>query len=318
MSIMKERKEGLVSLIAPMYNEEESITPFFDKVEEVFSSSDINYEIVCVNDGSSDNTLELLREYSKSNKRIRIVDLARNFGKEIALTAGIDHSKGNAVVPIDCDMQDPPEVVVKMFEKWCEGYDMVLAKRIDRSSDSFIKRTTSGIFYKLMSQFGDVSMPQNVGDFRLMDRKVVEALEQYRERSRFMKGIFATLGFNQCTVEYVRSSRFAGTTKWSYLKLYGLALEGIVSFTTMPLKIWSYIGASVALGAFIYGFYLIIRTIAFGIDTPGYASLMVALLFMTGLILLCLGVIGEYLSRIFIEVKQRPLYITNRNNDCDR
>jgi glycosyltransferase involved in cell wall biosynthesis len=299
----------IISLIAPMYNEQEVISIFFNKVEECFNKLDYTYEIVCVNDGSSDSTYEILKQESINNKKIKVVNLSRNYGKETALTAGLDHATGDAAIPIDCDLQDPIEVVPELIARWESGFDVVLAKRIDRTSDSLMKRITSKMFYKLIDKISDVNIPSNVGDFRLMDKKVLDVLGQYRERSRFMKGIFASLGFKESVVEYVRAPRAAGTTKWNYWTLYKLALDGIISFTSLPLKIWSYIGATVAIGAFLYGAYLVIRTLFLGVDTPGYASLMVVLLFMSGLILLCLGVIGEYLARIFIETKCRPIYI---------
>ena len=298
-----------LSLIAPMFNEEDVIDIFFDRVTEILTDNQICYEIICVNDGSTDATFKMLKHYAQQNIHIKIVNLSRNFGKEKALTAGIDFATGMAVVPIDCDLQDPPDLLVEMYNKWKAGFDVVLAKRKDRGSDSFLKRVTSSIFYKIIYNLSEVYIPGNVGDFRLMDRKVIESLRRYPERTRFMKGIFASLGFRETTIEFIRPERAAGTTKWNYFKLYKLALEGIVSFTTLPLKIWSYIGATTALGAFVYGIYLIIKTLAMGIDTPGYASLMVVVLFMSGLILMGLGVLGEYLARIFIEVKQRPIYI---------
>ena len=299
----------IISLVAPMYNEQEVLSIFFDAIEQCFSNIDYDYEVVCVNDGSSDNTYDLLKRRAERNARIKIVNLSKNYGKEIALTAGLDHASGNAAIPIDCDLPDPIEVIPTLIEKWEEGYDVVLARRIDRTSDSFFKRFTSNIFYKLIDKISDIHIPSNVGDFRLIDRKVVCALSQFREKSRFMKGLFASLGFKETTIDYIRAPRAAGNTKWNYWKLYKLALEGIISFTSLPLKIWSYVGATVALGAFIYGFYLIFKTLILGVDTPGYASLMVVLLFMSGLILLCLGVVGEYLARIFIEIKGRPMYI---------
>ena len=299
----------IISLVAPMYNEQEVLSIFFDAIEQCFSNIDYDYEVVCVNDGSSDNTYDLLKRRAERNARIKIVNLSKNYGKEIALTAGLDHASGNAAIPIDCDLQDPIEVIPTLIEKWEEGYDVVLARRIDRTSDSFFKRFTSNIFYKLIDKISDIHIPSNVGDFRLIDRKVVCALSQFREKSRFMKGLFASLGFKETTIDYIRAPRAPGNTKWNYWKLYKLALEGIISFTSLPLKIWSYVGATVALGAFIYGFYLIFKTLILGVDTPGYASLMVVLLFMSGLILLCLGVVGEYLARIFIEIKGRPMYI---------
>ena len=303
------RKSLLVSLIAPMYNEEEVIGVFFSTIESTLKNVDVDYEIVCVNDGSNDTTLAVLKAHAVRDVRIKIVDLSRNYGKELALTAGLDYARGDAVIPIDCDLQDPPEVILEMIEKWQEGYQVVLAKRIDRSSDSRVKRWTSSFFYKLIDKISDIHIPANVGDFRLLDKVALEALKTYRERSRFMKGLFASLGFKETTIEYVRAPRAAGETKWNYWKLYKLAIDGIISFTSLPLKIWSYIGATVAISGFVYGIYLIIKTMVFGVDSPGYASIMVVLLFMSGLILLCLGVIGEYLSRIFIEIKARPLYI---------
>ncbi len=299
----------LISIVAPMYNESEVLNIFFNEIEKCFIDINYDYEVICINDGSTDNTYDLLKSKSDQNNAIKLISLSKNYGKEIALTAGIDNATGHAVIPIDCDLQDPVNIIPKLIKKWELGFDIVLAKRIDRSSDSFGKRYTSKLFYKLIDKISDINIPSNVGDFRLMDKKVVQALRGFRERSRFMKGIMASLGFKETTVEYKREPRVAGKTKWNYWKLYSLALEGIISFTSLPLKIWSYIGAFVAFGAFSYGTFLIVKTLIFGIDTPGYASLMVVLLFMTGLILLCLGVIGEYLARIFIETKDRPLYI---------
>ena len=298
-----------LSLIVPVYNEEEVVEIFVSTVNKCLSTKNIEYEFIFINDGSTDKTFEILKELSQKDHQIKILNLSRNFGKEQALTAGLDNVNGQAAIPIDCDLQDPPELIVDMYNKWKEGYDVVLAKRVDRSSDSRMKRLTSLIFYNLIDKVSDVDIPKNVGDFRLMDRKVIEVLKTYPERTRFMKGIFASVGFNQATIEYTRPERIAGTTSWNYFNLYKLAIEGFVSFTSIPLKIWSYIGASISMLSFIYGFYLIIKTLVFGVDLPGYASLMVVFLIMSGLILLSLGVIGEYLSKIFIEIKQRPIYI---------
>ena len=300
-----------------MYNEEEVIDIFFNSVEKCLANVDVDYEIVCINDGSSDSTLEKLLIHRNRNSKIKIISFSRNFGKETALSAGLDCCTGDAAIPLDCDLQDPPELVIRMVEKWSEGYDVVLAKRIDRSSDGAIKRWTSSLFYKLIGKMAEIKIPDNIGDFRLMDRKVLTVLKQYPERSRFMKGIFASLGFRSVTIEYVRPERVAGTTKWNYFSLYKLAIEGIISFTTMPLKIWSYIGVTTAILSVGYGIFLIIKTLVYGVDTPGYASLMVVILFMSGLILMCLGILGEYISRIFIEVKQRPLYIISEKHGFD-
>lgn len=302
-------KNPEISLIVPVYNEEETVEIFIDTITQLLTPRKIEYEIIFINDGSNDSTFNILKNISNINKKIKILNLSRNFGKEIALTAGIDYVSGKTAVPIDCDLQDPPELILQMYDKWKEGYDVVLAKRIDRTSDGIVKRLTSYFFYNLIGKVSDIRIPKNVGDFRLIDRKVIEVIKNYPERTRFMKGIFASVGFNQTIIEYKRPKRIAGTTSWNYLNLYKLAIEGIVSFTSVPLKIWSYVGATTAILSFFYGFYLIFKTIVLGIDVPGYASMMVIILFMSGLILLSLGVIGEYLSRIFIEIKQRPKYI---------
>ena len=298
-----------ISLIVPVYNEQEAIDLFIKSVDQTFLNTEIRIEILFINDGSTDNTLEKLKSLAINDKRIKIISLSRNFGKEAALTAGLDHATGNTSVPIDCDLQDPPELILKMYQQWQAGYEVVLAKRKERSSDTIIKRISSSIFYKIIDKLSGTHIPDNVGDFRLMDKKVIDAIRQYPERSRFMKGIFASVGFKQTSIEYARPKRVAGSTKWNYLNLYKLAMEGIVAYTSLPLKVWSYIGAIISISAFIYGFYMIVKTIIFGIDVPGYASLMVVLLLMTGSILLSLGIIGEYLSRIYNEVKQRPVYL---------
>ncbi|WP_289283134.1 MULTISPECIES: glycosyltransferase family 2 protein [unclassified Methylophaga] len=298
-----------LSLLLPVFNEEDVLEPFISKVSAILTDRDITFELIFINDGSTDNTLQILKEQLELNKSIKIINLSRNFGKEQALSAGLDFASGQAAIPIDCDFQDPPELIIDMYEKWKEGFDVVLAKRIDRSSDTSMKRWSSSLFYSIIEKISDVVIPKNVGDFRLIDRKVIDVLKNYPERTRFMKGIFASVGFRQTTVEYIRPERAAGNTSWNYFSLYKLALEGIVSFTSLPLKVWSYLGSLISIFSFMYGFYLIIKTIIFGVDMPGYASLMVVILFMSGLVLLSLGVIGEYLSRIFIEIKQRPIYI---------
>lgn len=303
-----------LSLVVPMFNEAEMLDIFFERISRCIEKITNSYEIICVNDGSIDETWNLLLRHQEKNKKIKSINLSRNYGKEIALTAGIDNASGCAVIPIDCDLQDPPELIEKMVEMWRKGFDVVLARRADRTSDTFMKRITSNIFYRFITKVSDTKIPANVGDFRLLDRKVVVAFSGFKERTRFLKGIFASLGFNETTIDYARPERAAGETKWNYRKLYKFAIEGIVSFTSFPLLVWSYIGALVAIFAFTYGFFLLIRTLIYGIDVPGYASLMVVVLFMSGLILLSLGVIGEYLSRIFIEVKGRPLYIIMEKN----
>lgn len=267
------------------------------------------YEIVCVNDGSQDQTLQLLRTAHIQNRRIKIVNLTRNFGKEIALTAGIDYASSTAVIPLDADLQDPPELMPALVAKWREGYDVVIAVRSDRRYDSFAKRVTATLFYRFLRRLSDTPIPANAGDFRLMDRRVVDALKALPERTRFMKGLFAWLGFTQATIFYVRPSRAAGASKWKYWRLWHFALEGIFSFTTLPLRVWTYLGLGVALGALVYMSFIIGRTLLLGVEVPGYASLLVVILFFSGMNMIGLGILGEYLSRVFVEVKQRPLYL---------
>jgi len=302
-----------ISLVVPMYNEAEAIDDFFEAVVPVFETMAVDYEIVCVNDGSRDATLERLQAVRRDNPNVKIVDLSRNFGKELALTAGIEYTCGAAVIPIDADLQDPPEIIPRLVEKWREGYDMVLAQRQDRSSDSLFKRVSARFFYKLISRLSEVPIPNDVGDFRLLDRRVVEALSALPERTRFMKGLFAWLGFKQATVTYTRDARIAGKTKWRVWSLWNFAIEGIISFSSFPLRIWSYAGTACALFAVGYMIVIIMRTMVFGIDVPGYASLLSVILFFNGLIMMSLGILGEYVARMFVEVKRRPLYVVRES-----
>jgi glycosyltransferase involved in cell wall biosynthesis len=298
-----------LSIIVPMFNEEEVLRAFFSRLLPILETAVSSYEVICVNDGSSDRSLELLLELREENQSIKIIDLARNFGKELAMSAGIDHARGEAAVPIDVDLQDPPEVITDLVNKWREGYDVVLAVRKDRSSDSFFKRVSAALFYRAISAISDTAIPKNVGDFRLISRPVIQAIRQLPERTRFMKGIFAWVGFRQTTIFYTRPERAAGETKWRAWRLWNFALEGIVSFSSVPLKVWSYVGVLSALLALLYMIYIVIRTMVYGVDVPGYASLITIQLFFNGMILISLGVLGEYLARIFLEVKQRPLYL---------
>jgi len=298
-----------LSLIVPMYNEEETCVGFFDRISQVLKDVSVSYEIVCINDGSQDATSSILKSFSAQDPRIRVVNFSRNFGKEAALTAGLDLATGQAVIPIDVDLQDPPELIAEMVASWRAGARVVLARRADRSSDNFLKRATSNWFYDIFGAIAKPSIPKNVGDFRLMDRVVVEALKSLPERTRFMKGVFAWVGFEPVTLEYTRPARSAGNTKFNFVKLWNFALEGMFSFTSLPLKIWSYFGFVVSILATVYMSFLIVRTIVTGVDVPGYASTLSVILFFNGMILLSLGALGEYIARIFIEVKQRPLYI---------
>lgn len=306
-----------LSIVVPMYNEEEAMAHFFKRVQTVLKTVTEAYEIICVNDGSQDLTLARLREWAETDARIKVVNLSRNFGKEIALSAGLDHAVGKAVVPIDADLQDPPEVIPLMLAKWRAGAKLVLAKRRDRSSDGWLKRATANGAYWLFSKLSRPQIPQNVGDFRLMDRVVVDAIKRLPERSRFMKGLFAWVGYEAEIVEYDREARSAGETKWNYWKLWNFALDGITSFSSLPLRIWSYLGFGVSIFAMGYLAWTVAKTLIFGLDVPGYASLMSVILFFNGISLIGIGVLGEYLGRIFTEVKARPLYIVSETIGLD-
>jgi len=298
-----------VSIVVPLYNEAPNVDYLLGRLKSVCEQLDLNYEIVCVNDGSRDDTLKLLIEHHDQNPSIKVINLSRNFGKEVALTAGLDYATGQAVVPIDADLQDPPELIAEMLEKWREGYDVVYAVRRSRQGESWLKKFTADSFYRVIGNMSRVSIPRNTGDFRLMDRKVVDALKQLPERSRFMKGLFAWVGYKQTAIYYDRAPRYKGQTKWNYWKLWNFAIDGITSFSLAPLKVWSYIGLSLSLLALIYASFLILRTLIYGVDMPGYASIMVGVLFLGGIQLITLGVIGEYLGRVYEEVKGRPLYL---------
>lgn len=305
----------LLSIVVPVYNEEESITLFIDAVAPVLTAIDPAWEILFVNDGSRDGTWAALTAASAREPRVRAIDLSRNYGKEVALTAAIDHARGRAVVPMDVDLQDPPHVLAEMVGLWRQGHDVVLACRSDRSSDTALKRGTARAFYRLINRLSDTPIPADVGDFRLLDAKVVEALRRYPERMRFMKGIFAHVGFRTAQVHYVRPARAAGESKFNGRKLFRLALEGIINFSSLPLKIWTWLGLAAATLALVYMAMIIARTLIHGTDVPGYASLISMVLLLGGLNLMGLGVIGEYVARIFIEVKGRPLYLVRERTD---
>ena len=298
-----------ISIIAPCYNEEETIEQFLRRVEEILTQINEPYEIVFINDGSRDNTLNVLLNAKQNFKNIRIINFSRNFGKEAALTAGLDKARGEAAIPIDVDLQDPPELIKELVARWREGYDVVLAKRADRTSDSFAKRVSADLFYKLNGKISNVDIPNNVGDFRLMSKRVVEALKQLPENQRFMKGLFAWVGFKTVAIEYVREKREAGQSSFNGWKLWNFALDGITSFSTLPLRIWLYIGALVSFLSFLYGSFIILKTLIFGVDLPGYASLAVIMLFLGGIQLIGIGILGEYIGRIYSESKRRPSYI---------
>lgn len=303
----------LISLIVPFYNEGDSVETFARIIGPVIDSvPDTCWEIICINDGSHDDTLEHLLALAQSDKRYRVIDFSRNFGKEAALTAGLDDARGNATVIMDSDLQDPPELIGEMVERWRNGAEVVLARRIDRSADSHAKRVTASWFYKIYNFLAKDQIPENVGDFRLIDQSVVEALKRFPERQRFMKGLFSWVGFRTETVDYIRPRRLEGQTKLPPLALWNLALDGITSFSTLPLRAWSYLGACGAFLAFVYGVFILIRTLITGNDTPGYASLFCTVIFLGSVQILSIGVLGEYIGRIYMETKHRPVYITRR------
>ena len=309
-SLVAGRLDPLISIIAPVRNEEEAIAPFVTRVGEVLRGiAGDDWEILFIDDGSTDQTLCAIMAAHLEQPRVRAIALSRNFGKEAALSAGLDHARGRAVVPMDVDMQDPPEVLAEMVAKWRDGYEMVFGVRRCRASDALPKRLTADLYYRAHNWLSNDQIPENAGDFRLLDRKVVEALRALPERNRFMKGLFAWCGFKQTSVEYDRAERTVGTSKFNYWKLWTLAVDGITSASTAPLRVWSYVGAAVAVAALAYAITLTTQVMLFGSDVPGYASLMVAVLFFGGVQLISLGVLGEYVGRILTEAKQRPLYV---------
>ena len=301
--------DPLLSVIVAVYNEEETIVAFLQAIEPELERAGVRHEIVFVNDGSKDATLSVILAEAQSRPGVRVLNLSRNFGKEAAMTAGLDAAEGDIALLIDVDLQDPPSLIPGFVQRWREGADIVYGLRESRDSDGRVKATTAALFYRLFNWMSDTPIPHNVGDFRLIDRRVVLALRELPERGRFMKGLFAWVGFPAVAVPYVRPARVLGTTKWNYWRLWNFALDGIVSFSTAPLRVWTYFGIGIAGLAFVYATFIVIRVAAFGIDVPGYASLIIVLLFSTAMNLISLGMIGEYVSRLFLETKRRPIYL---------
>lgn len=299
----------LLSLVVPVLNEEEVIPLFLERVGKVLGDLGMAHEIVFVDDGSTDGTAKVIASAAKKDKAVKLVRLSRNFGKEAALCAGLAHAKGDAVVPMDVDLQDPPELLVKMVAKWKQGAKVVCAIRDDRTSDGWLKRFTSGWFYRVFNWVSGVPLVENAGDYRLLDRQVVQALLALPERTRFLKGLYGWVGFETAEVRFVRPARAAGSTRWNYWKLWNYGLEGLFSFSTLPLRIWTYLGLALASFGFALAAWHVVRVMLWGIGVPGYASLLVAVLVLGGVQLIGLGLVGEYIARIFAEVKQRPLYI---------
>jgi glycosyltransferase involved in cell wall biosynthesis len=304
-----------ISVVVPAFEEAENLTEFHRRLLAVMDSpggARGAWEVIYVDDGSTDATASMVEHLRRDDPRVALISLSRNFGKEIATTSGLDHAQGEAVIVIDADLQDPPEVIPELIAAWREGYDMVCARRRIREGETRLKKLTAHVFYRLMRHTGRVRLPEDTGDFRLMSRRVVDAVCRLREQHRFMKGLFAWVGFPATTVLYDRAPRANGRGKWSYWKLWNFALEGITSFTVMPLKIATYLGLGVAGLSAVYGAQVIVKTLLFGNTVAGYASLMTVILFLGGVQLMTLGVIGEYLGRIFNETKHRPLYLVER------
>jgi glycosyltransferase involved in cell wall biosynthesis len=307
--VSRSREGKTLSVVIPMHDEAEVADLLFARLDAALASLGVGLEIVCVDDGSRDATLERLHARAAADPRVRVLELARNFGKEAALTAGLDHATGDVVVPLDADLQDPPELIGEFLALWEQGYDVVYGVRADRSADSAAKRIPARLFYKLFNRVADFPIPADTGDFRLMDRAVVEALKQLPERNRFNKGLFAWVGFRQIGVPYQRPPRAAGSSSWASPALWRLAVDGITSFSTTPLRIWSTVGATAGVIAVLSGIGMILRVLIFGRDIPGYASLMVVVLFCFAIQMFAIGMIGEYLGRLYQEAKGRPIYI---------
>ena len=300
----------VISIVAPAYNEEKNLPAFIAAIVPVLESIGEPFEIIFVNDGSRDGTLGMLAAASSQDPRIKAIGLARNFGKDVALTAGLQHASGQAIIPIDCDLQHPVELIPQFVAKWREGYDMVIGVRSKRDEEGWMRRTLSQSYYKVMRSMTSVEIPPNAGDFRLLDRKILDVINKMPERHRFMKGIFAWPGFKVASIEFQANIRANETSSsWSFFKLWRFALDGLFSFSSAPLKWWTYIGVLSAIGAFVYLAITLIQKIFFGIDAPGYASLLIVMLFFNALILISNGIQGEYIARIFEEVKGRPLYV---------
>lgn len=309
---MNRSKPPLLSVVIPCFNEGEGIVQLARALEPVLEDVDGgDYEVLVVDDGSRDETANCLQAWRETNPRVRIIRLARNFGKEAALTCGLHFAAGQAVVVMDADLQDPPELIPSMLEKWREGFDVVLARRRMRNEDGWFKRLTATLFYRLMNRLAGSAVPPDVGDYRLMDRRVVAAIARLPENTRFMKGLMNTVGFRSTWLYYDRPARASGRSKWGFWRLWNLAIEGITSFSTLPLRVWSYIGIVFALFGLAYAAFIVLRTLIHGVDVPGYASIVTLILFFSGLQLISIGIIGEYLARVVVETKNRPLYVVD-------
>ena len=299
----------ILSVVAPAYNEEAGLDEFYSRLVNAVKNVSLELEIIYVNDGSQDGTLEIMSKQHSNDSRITIIDLSRNFGKEIALTAGLDHASGDAVIVIDTDLQDPPELIPELVKQWRDGYDVVNAKRIKRKGESSFKKITSFVYYRFLYKLSDIKIPKDTGDFRLLSRNALDALLKLREKHRYMKGLFAWVGYSQTEITYERDERYAGDTKWSFWSLLNLAFEGLTSFSVLPLRLASMIGVLSAFGGLIFAAIIILKKVMYGDPVAGYPSLVVLITFIGGIQLLALGIIGEYLGRVFNETKNRPLYL---------
>lgn len=303
-----------ISIIVPIYNEEASLEQFEKELVKVLESIEVEYEILFVNDGSTDSSGNILRKLINQNSYIGIIKLTRNFGKEVAITAGLDHCKGDAAIIMDADLQHPPRLISELIEYWQQGYEVVYTVNESRTGEHLIKSTITRMFYKTLNYFSKQHIPENAGDFRLLDRKAVDSLIKYREHNRFMKGLYSSIGFEQKAITYKPEKRYSGSTNWNYLKLFDFAIDGITSFSSSPLRIATYFGIICATFSFVYAAEIIFQTIFYGNPVSGYPSIMVMILFLGGIQLICLGIIGEYLGRVFDETKNRPLYIIKEYN----
>jgi len=298
-----------LSVIIPVHNESANIGPLCERLFPVLERTGLSWEAVFVDDGSRDDTLDVIRSLSRMEPRVGAISFSRNFGKEIAIAAGLDHARGSAVVIMDADLQHPPEMIEAFVERWRQGYDMVYGQRTDRSDETRVKRGFAHLFYRLFARFGEIGLPEGAGDFRLIDRKGVEVLRTMGEKARFSKGLYAWIGFKSTGVPFVVEERRFGASKWSFRKLFRFAFDGIAAFSTVPLRIWTYLGFLISFFSIATALYFLIRTLLFGSDLPGFPSLIVSIMFFSGIQLMSLGIIGEYVGRIFAEVKRRPLYV---------
>ena len=302
---------SFVSIVIPVFNEREVLPMFHRRLMAVVGGLSMGCEVIYVDDGSADGSLEILHDLRCADPAVAVLALSRNFGKESALTAGLDHAGGDAVIVIDADLQDPPELIPELIRRWEQGFDVVYARRVARDGETAMKRLSAYAFYRVVEHLCHIRIPRDTGDFRLLSRRAVDSLLRLREGHRFMKGLFAWVGFRQTAVDYRRDPRFAGHSKWNYWKLWNFALEGVTSFTTAPLKVATYVGLATAAAAFLYGAFIVIDTLLHGNPVPGYPSLLAVMLFLGGTQLIALGVIGEYLGRMFDESKGRPLYLVS-------